>query len=61
MPNMHRGDADDDGDAQGDGRQLDDGPVAAAGADRPVATRRVTPEQRHADHLPLSATARTSR
>ena len=49
----HRGDADDDGDAQGDRRQLDDGLVAAAGADRPVAARRVTSEQRHADHLPL--------
>ncbi len=40
---QHHGDADDDGDAQGYGRHLDDGLVATAGTDRPVAARRVTP------------------
>ena len=58
---QHRGDAEDDGHAQGDGRQLDDGLVAAAGADGPVAARRVSTEQRHADHLALCSHTRTSR
>ncbi len=50
------GDADHDGDAQRHRRQLDDGPVATAGTDGPVAASRVVtgPEQ-HADHLPRAA------
>ena len=53
---QHRGQAEDDRHAQGDGGELDDGLVAAAGPDGPVAAVGVTSEQRHAGHLPLSAT-----
>ena len=55
---QHQRQAEDDGGAQRHGRKLDDGPVATAGADRPVAAPvAVTEPERHADHPLRAATS----
>ena len=55
------GESHDDRHAQGDGRQLDDGLVAPAGADRPVAASRIVTEKRQRQITFLSATGAPTR